>query len=82
MKAVDVPSLGAFARSHNIRRDLAKVLSDIETAHARGSDVSDHLNAIKQLGACLLRFTKEVPKQPRSLAANEPVQLSLALPTA
>lgn len=82
MKTVDVPSLGAFARSQIIRADLAKVLSAIETSHSRGTDVSDHLDAVKALAAHLLRFCKDVPKQPRVAAANEPVQLSLALPTA
>lgn len=81
MKAVDIPSLGAFSRSQTIRKDLAQVLSAIETAHSRGSDVTGHLEAVKQLAAHMLRFCKSVPKQP--LMPSEPAQLSLplALPT-
>jgi hypothetical protein len=81
MKITDMPSLGAFARAHNIRRDLATVLSSIETAHDRGSDVSDHLDNVKQLAAHLLRFVKETKTKPRggALVPAQPLQLPLDL---
>lgn len=83
MKITDFPSLGAFARAHGVRRDVATILSAIETAHDRGSDVSGHLEAVKQMAASMLRFTKDIKSRPRggALVPVEPTQLPLDLPT-
>ena len=81
MRIDALPSLGAHARAHSIRRDVAKVLSDMSTAHDRGSDISDHVAAVRSFCAAMIRECKDIKARRRGgpLVA-EPMQLSLAIP--
>lgn len=82
MRITDLPSLGPHARSHNIRRDVAQVLSQISTAASRGADPAVHVKAFKEfLGACA-RELRAIEKQvPSALVTREvaPVQTELSL---
>lgn len=48
MRAGDLASVGKFAQGPAVRRDMAKIVSHIESAAAKGSDVSDHISAVRE----------------------------------
>lgn len=82
MRITDLPSLGPHARSHNIRRDVAQVLSQISVSASRGSDPTPHIKAFKEfLGACAKELRAIEKVEVRALVADEPepAQLSLSL---
>lgn len=60
MRITDMPSLGAHARSHQIRRDLTHVLSSIGIAASRGVDVSDHVAAFRAVLAVCAKELKTI----------------------
>ncbi len=67
MRAGDLESVGKFAQGPAVRRDMAKIVSHIESAAAKGSDVSDHIEAVrkflKSVQAGLLAVEKTYPKE-------------------
>jgi hypothetical protein len=80
MRITDLPSLGPHARSHNIRKDVAQVLSQIGIAAERGSDPSDHIKAFKDfLGACAKELKRIESAKTRALVSKPDPQLSLDL---
>jgi hypothetical protein len=80
MRITDLPSLGPHARSHNIRKDVAQVLSQISIAAERGSDPAIHVKAFKDfLGACAKELKRIESVKSRALVSAPEPQLSLDL---
>lgn len=81
MRITDLPSIGIHSRSHDIRRDVAAVLSSIGIAKSRGVDVSDHVARFKQfIGACAKELKAIQAVEPTSLTGKAaPVQTELSL---
>lgn len=48
MRAQDLASIGKFAQGPAIRRDMARVVSQIEIVSARGSDVTEHIANVRE----------------------------------
>ncbi len=63
MRATDLASIGKFAQAPAIRRDTAKVISHIESVSRKGTDVSEHIAAVraylKSVNAALIAVEKE-----------------------
>jgi hypothetical protein len=82
MRITDLPSLGPHARSHNIRKDVAQVLSQIGMSAQRGADPSMHIKAFKEfLGACAreLKTIERIVPSALVSSAEAPKQLELSL---
>jgi hypothetical protein len=82
MRITDLPSLGPHSRSHQIRRDVAQVLSQISTATSRGADPAVHVKAFKEfLGACASELRKIEKQKPSALVSRDdvPAQTELSL---
>lgn len=60
MRISDMPSVGKFAQSHSIRRDWVQVLAAISTAKTRGSDVTEHLKAVRAVLRAINAELKEI----------------------
>ena len=60
MRSDDLPSLGAFPRGHNMRRDMANIISQLEITANRGSDNRDTIKGVQAFLVSALQATKAI----------------------